>query len=191
MNRSLPGRYGTKGISGRGNSMHKCSEAGTSKTRLEMVETSNPSSQAFKDAQGSIPLYPLEPSCPSTALKACSPLQHCSLPPAVPLQEITFHHLHLPHDFTVLPSRTCLNLPVSVVTTQGGHTAEAQAPGLTLVPPFACPLAWTGAGSWLHSRSRKAMDKPSPPRPHWTQHWTLHAAGTQCGLMGRNGEEVS
>lgn len=90
MNRSLPGRDGTKGISGRGNSMHKCSEAGTSKTRLEMVETSNPSSQAFKDAQGSIPLYPLEPSCPSTALKpppalqpptSCPSARNCLPPP--------------------------------------------------------------------------------------------------------------
>lgn len=48
----MPGRDGTKGISGGRNSMHKGREAWTSKI-------SNLLSQAFGDTQGSIPPCPL------------------------------------------------------------------------------------------------------------------------------------
>lgn len=57
-------------------------QARTSKKCLETVEMSNLLSQAFKDAPGSTPLYLLEASRPSLALKASSPLQHCTLPGA-------------------------------------------------------------------------------------------------------------
>ena len=62
--------------------MHNSRQARTSKKCLEMVGMSDLLSQAFEDAPGSIPLYPLEPSRPSIALKACKPLQHCTLPGA-------------------------------------------------------------------------------------------------------------
>lgn len=61
-------------------------------------------------------------------------------------------------------------------------------PGLTLAPPSAC-LDW----GWLLAtrQLQEGLDGPSPPRPQWAQHWTLHTGGTQCGPTSRNGDEVS
>lgn len=112
--------------------MHKGREAWTGKTHSKRVEISNFLSQAFGDTQGSILPCPLEPSCPSTAPSSAAP------PTAGPQRGTAFHHLHLPLDFTVLPPKTW-KLPDLVVTTRGGHTAEAQMPGLTNPLPATLP----------------------------------------------------
>lgn len=129
--------------------MHKGREAWTSKTHSKRVEISNFLSQAFGDTQGSILPCPLEPSCPSTAPSSAAP------PTAGPQRGTAFHHLHLPLDFTVLPPKTW-KLPDPVVTTRGGHTAEAQMPGLTHpLLPLCLDWGWLLATLWL----QKGMDK--------------------------------
>lgn len=187
MNRSLPGRDGQGAFQAEGTA---CTGAGRHKqARLAGRGWRYPTSLARPSRTLMDQFYcPLEHSYPSTAPEASAPLAP-HLPPAAPLPGTAFRRLHWPHD-SVPPPRTCLELPVPVVTTRRGHTAEAQRPGLTPAPPSACHLAWTGAGSWPHCGPGKAWTRSSPPRPQRAQLAT-RAAGTQCGLLGQNEGRVS
>lgn len=59
-------------------------------------------------------------------------------------------------------------------------------PKRTLALPSACHLAWTGVAPrplphpWLQEGPFSTQASPG-------RHWTLHAAGTQCGLTGQDG----
>lgn len=150
---------------------------------------SNLLSQAFKDAPGSTPLYPLEPSHPSIALKACNPLQHCTLPGAALLTGAAIHHLPPAARLHCASFKVLLEPPSPWSPPEVGTQHSPVKPKLIPAPPC------TGHGA--RTRASPAILWPQEDVAFSTQAslgpaLALHAAGTWGGLSEQevDGEEV-
>lgn len=150
------------------------------------MEISNLLSQALEDTQRSILLCSLEPSCPSTASpKGIQPRPELHLP-ELPLCEGVPSTTSLHCSF----SEDLLESPVPVVTSRGGHIAEAQMPRPT--PPYPLPATWPGLGLapatlWLQEATGKAFATQASAGPALGRACSWHS----CGLMGQDEEQVS
>lgn len=148
----MSGRDGTKGISGRRNSMHQGGEAWTSKTHRRGWRY--PISLARPSGALRGQFYPVlwSSSLQRGTSHSCPSVRDCLPPPPLATR------LHCSSSKDLEAPRPC------------GHRqrgTHSRSPNAWADPSSASHSACTGAGSRLPSGSRKAWTRPPPPRSQW------------------------